>query len=112
MAYEKPIITLQNDLAEGVYAASGDSYFTGPTDTGADGKTVGCQSQYMRGVPQTPNHNIGIPSQHQMMERGCEGCSALQYNGACALHLASSSAILMPKWEQRGFKPADPYNWF
>lgn len=112
MTYEKPIITLQNDLAEGVYTASGDSYYTGPTTTGADGNTVGCQSQYMKGIQQTPHHHYdGDLSQYQMIDRGCEGCPADQYT-FCALNLVSSSNVLKPTWEQRGFKPNDPYNWF
>ena len=94
MAYEKPIITLQNDLAEGVYAASGDNL---PV----------CQSQYMMGVYHNPTSNT-YGATISRIDRGCEGCPAAQ-GGECRRDLGPFGNSLMPTWERNGYDPKETF---
>ncbi len=102
--YEKPIILLDENIPEGVYASSGSS-------------GAGCQSVYMRGVFQrnTRYENIKDPSndsdlKHTLIERGCEGCP---YNwGRCAVNdpNAQPGQDGRPGWEKAGYKDTDVYS--
>lgn len=101
MNYEKPVAILLDDLAEGVYAASGA--------TGGDGSDAAvCQSLYMNGVPRTPIHSVQ-GGEYRRIDRGCEGCPALQYDGACRLDLGPFGDPLMPHWEREGHGPDDAF---
>lgn len=97
--YEKPIIEVNNELAEGVYAASGD---------------IKCDSKYMQGQFQAPIYTwVGTEGFKAIF--GCQGCRA--YRGsACGLltdYLNSSQASSydadagrrMPAWEYNGCEP-------
>ncbi len=101
--YVKPIILANNELSEGVYAASGD----GPK----------CDSKYMNGTFKAPDYsntttNIG--------RYGCLGCPAFRQNG-CGLNLDyidsgkagsydQDNGNRMPGWERNGHKP-DGFTW-
>lgn len=92
MKYERPTITVQNDLTEGVYTASGD---------------IVCQSKYMNGNHQDPVTNTyGVEIARK--DRGCEGCPADQ-GGECRLDLGPFGSPLMPTWERNGNSPDDRY---
>lgn len=105
--YKKPIILANNELSEGVYAASGT------TDNGRK-----CDSKYMNGTFKGPNWDNSTAN----IERyGCLGCPAYRWNG-CGLqsdYIDSGKADSydvdngnrMPEWEQKGFKP-DEINYY
>lgn len=94
MKYEKPLLVLQEELAEGVYMASGD-------------QTIACESAYMKGVHHPPVTNTyGVEIKRS--DRGCEGCPADQ-GGSCRLDLGPFGSPLMPTWERNGNSPDDTY---
>lgn len=105
--YEKPMILLNEELCEGVYAASG-----------ASASSTGCQSIYMNGVfhansrwSNVTDWNSDSDSKHTEIERGCEGCP---YNwGYCAVNNGNAQAgqDARPGWEQKGYKDTDPYSY-
>lgn len=105
--YEKPLIFCNEELNEGIYAASGDV----PSANG-------CQSIYMKGIFHTNTRlqNISNPGNdtdlnHQEIERGCEGCP---YNwGKCAVNDQNAQAgqDARPSWEKKGYKDTDPYSY-
>lgn len=82
--YERPVVELNNELAEGVFAASGAS--------------GGCDSIYMQGV-----YSDGVPGGVTYKEKfGCTGCHAYTGQG-CKLDdptFNPKGKILMPNWEQ------------
>lgn len=104
--YEKPVILANDDVAEGVYAASGDN-------------VAKCDSVYMLGVWQaqdTSPWGETTPGYKQVF--GCLGCPAHTANG-CGLQThyiesgqASSYDVddgnRMPSWERKGYGPDDP----
>ena len=97
--YEKPLVMVNDDLAEGVYAASG---------------APGCDSKYMKGEWEKGDYS----SKDIKTNQGCNGCPA--YTGtACGLttHYVDSNYAAsydvdngnrMPTWEKQGKKPDDP----
>ena len=107
--YEKPIIEVNNELAEGVYAASGTAY-----------GTKVCDSKYMNGVWQGPDYRPWAEvggSMGYMQYYGCLGCPANTYNG-CGIadgnHYEESGNAgsydtdkgkRMPRWEAEGKDP-------
>ena len=110
--YVKPMVVENEELAEGVYAASGS------VESGAPG----CDSKYMNGVWQNQNHAgwvDGDPStQTKKFILGCNGCPASRWNG-CGLLVdqayldgATSYNVdngnRMPEWERQGYKDTDP----
>jgi hypothetical protein len=102
--YERPMILTNEDLAEGVYAASGD------TDT------VSCDSKYMSGswkAADSSDWNGG--TRGYMQQFGCTGCPATRANG-CGLLLdyvesnnsssyEANRGNYMPSWERKGYQP-------
>jgi hypothetical protein len=97
MEYMKPMIVGNEELAEGVYAASGSD-------------TPKCDSKYMNGVYAAPQYNTW---NNPMKEHyGCLGCPAFTET-ACGLqtHYVNSGQAgsydadagkRMPGWEQKG----------
>lgn len=108
--YEKPVVLANEDVAEGVYAASGSNI----AENG-----IKCDSQYMKGVwqPQdTSPWGDTTPGYKQVF--GCLGCPAHTANG-CGLqthYIESGQAASydvdngnrMPSWERKGYGPNDP----
>lgn len=95
MMYQKPIIVSINDLAEGVYAASG-----------SQNTTSRCKSIYMKGVYQQPTYNP-IEDGYKI-GRGCEGCPA--WNGTSCRFISAPDEMnwdgdFRPTWEVQGHKP-------
>ncbi len=93
--YEKPVVEVTSELAEGVYANSG---------AGAGGRK--CGSIYMNGVYQQPS-NQPINDGYKL-GRGCEGCPA-QNGGSCRFQSAPQEmnwdGDFRPAWEVQGHLP-------
>lgn len=101
--YQKPVISLDSGIAEGVYAASG---------------SIKCDSKYMNGIWQAPDYsdwNGGTRGYKQQF--GCLGCPAYT-ESACGLltHYKDSGEAgsydvdngnRMPSWEKKGYGPDD-----
>jgi len=105
-SYEMPMVLANEDVSEGVYAASG-----------AVNNQAGCHSIYMKGVFHANSRfNYVVPGddsdiKHKEIERGCEGC---KYNwGSCAVNNANAQPgqDARPSWEIKGYKDTDPYNY-
>lgn len=105
--YEKPVVIPAEDIAEGVYMASGT------VNTAGDGERK-CDSIYMKGVYQAPNYNLDGTSGYKA-QFGCLGCPAFTYN-ACGLqtHYVESGEAgsydvdngnRKPSWESLGYLP-------
>jgi hypothetical protein len=102
--YEKPMVLANEELAEGVYAASGDIM------------AKNCDSQYIKGVWQGPHY--GSPaSVGYLYMYGCMGCPAYTSTG-CGIgshYLDAGEADSydtdkgnrMPIWEKKGYGPND-----
>ena len=108
--YEKPIVIPAEDVAEGVYMASG------ATNAAGDGKP-GCDSKYVNGVW----HKDTYDGKTYLSHLGCNGCPAFRWNG-CGLQLdyvdsnfAASydqdNGKRMPGWEAKGHKADEAINW-
>ncbi|MBQ9141645.1 MAG: hypothetical protein IJX63_07615 [Lachnospiraceae bacterium] len=97
MKYEKPIIQINSETAEGVYAASG-SYVTYGE--------YGCNSKYMQGEFHSPNYEWYIT----MLEHyGCSGCPAYTYpGGECGLKTHFTEAGYAQSYDANAgkYKPA------
>ena len=101
--YIKPLVLGNDEITEGVYAASGE----------AESGKIGCDSKYMNGVFHAPNYGW----ENTMKEHyGCLGCPAYTWSngGECGLksHFISSgesgsydvdAGNRMPEWERRGY---------
>jgi hypothetical protein len=107
--YETPTLSIDSNLAESVFLASG-------TTTQV---AEGCDSKYMKGIWQAPDYsdwNGTIRSYKAQF--GCLGCP--RYTGtACGLltHYVDSgyassydvdNGNRMPSWEKKGYGPNDP----
>ncbi|MCD7738933.1 MAG: hypothetical protein LUH58_07840 [Lachnospiraceae bacterium] len=113
--YEKPVVLANEELAEGVYAASGAS-----EDVTSSVSTVSCDSQYMNGVWQAPDYSAWADGESRgyRQQFGCLGCPAYRANGCGLLtdYVASGNASSydvdsgsrMPSWEAKGYGPNDP----
>lgn len=111
-SYEKPILQINPDLAEGVYLASGDAA------TGGDGGPK-CDSIYMKGVWQAPDYSDWAGETRGYKQQfACLGCPANTASG-CGLQThyvdsgyASSYDVdngnRKPTWEKKGYGPNDP----
>lgn len=94
MNYEKPVVMVNDDLAEGVYAASG-----------ATPKRA-CNSIYMKGVYVQPTYN---PMRDGYKKgRGCEGCPA--WDGKSCRFVSAPEQMnfdddFRPTWEKEGHLP-------
>ena len=107
--YQKPIITIDSGLCEGIYAASGNN----TSDNGPK-----CDSKYMNGTWQAQDHtswNGGTRGYKQQF--GCLGCPAKTANGCGLLthyedsnHASSydvDNGNRKPSWEKKGYGPDD-----
>lgn len=106
--YEKPMVLVNEELAEGVYAASGDNN-NGPK----------CDSIYMQGVWQAPDYSDWRGTTRGYKQQfGCLGCPANTPSG-CGLqsHYIDSGEAdsydvdngnRKPSWEKKGYGPDDP----
>ncbi|MCM1215774.1 MAG: hypothetical protein NC331_03010 [Lachnospiraceae bacterium] len=105
-SYEKPIVLANEELAEGVYAASGAVI---SNSDGSNGRP-GCDSKYMAGIYQ---HYQGGWNNTVKEHYGCIGCPAYREEG-CGLQIdqayldgATSYDVdngkRMPTWESEGF---------
>lgn len=109
--YQKPIAVVNDELAEGVYAASGSN------TSGDNGPK--CDSKYMKGVWQAPDYSDwGGKTRGYKQQFACLGCPANTGNG-CGLQThyvesgnASSYDVddgnRKPSWEKKGYGPNDP----
>lgn len=107
--YESPIVHVQEEVNEGVYAASG---------TVGGQNQVKCDSKYMQGVWQAPDYSDwGGGTRGYKQQFACLGCPANTANG-CGLEThyedsnhASSYEVdngnRMPSWERKGYGPDD-----
>lgn len=104
--YQKPIVLVNEELAEGVYTASGVA------DNNNGPK---CDSKYMKGEWQGFDFSTWPTTYKQ--QQGCNGCPAFRSNG-CGLKTdyvdsgyASSYDVdngnRMPGWEKEGHKADD-----
>lgn len=115
--YTKPVALVNDELTEGIYAASGEA-------TGNNGNStsngIGCDSKYMKGVYQAPDYSQWSNGENRSYRKqfGCLGCPAFTQS-ACGLQThyidsgnASSYEVdngnRMPSWERKGYKPDDP----
>lgn len=101
LRYEKPEVILTNDMAEGVYAASGAKF--DPL------KHAGCDSIYIKGVYHQPNF-INWQSGTNIDGRGCEGCPACWSDGRCHISNYGPGEDCRPTWEKHGKLPSDKWN--
>lgn len=104
--YSKPMALVNEELAEGVYAASGAG-------------NPQCDSKYMNGIWQKPDYSApdGVNSGYKVVF-GCIGCPANTATG-CGLdsHYEDSGQSgsydvdkgnRKPTWEKKGYGPTDP----
>ena len=108
--YERPVVLVNDELAEGVDAASGDTASTnGPK----------CDSVYMNGVWQAPDYSPwGETTRGYKQQFACLGCPANTDNGCGLLthYVESGNAASYdvdngnrkPTWEKKGYGPEDP----
>lgn len=113
--YQKPIALVNDELAEGVYAASGSA---GGNNT-SDDNGLKCDSIYMKGKWQAPDYSDwGGKTRGYKQQFACLGCPANTDNG-CGLQThyvdsgnASSYDVdngnRKPSWEKKGYGPNDP----
>ena len=94
--YIKPVIVINDDVCEGIYAASGDT-------NGGNGM---CASKYMNGVHRKPTWQWNTPT---IERKGCNGChysqGGDQYCGKEDQYLQQYGPS-MPRWE---LDNEDPY---
>ena len=113
--YTKPVVLTMDELAEGVYAASGAT----AGEANADGG-IKCDSVYMKGVWQAPDKSNWAPgtTRGYKQQFACLGCPANTDNG-CGLqthYVESGNAASYdvdngnrkPTWEKKGYGPNDP----
>ena len=100
-SYERPVVILTNDMAEGVYAASGDQI--NPTTN------AGCDSVYMKGVWHKSDYSNWSGGTN-IDGRGCEGCPANWSDGQCHAANYQASEDCRPSWEKQGKLPQDKWN--
>lgn len=109
--YEKPMLRVNVELAEGVYLASGDT-------TSDSSGSLSCDSVYMKGVWQAPDYSDWAGGTRGYKQQfGCLGCPAYTAT-ACGLltHYADSdyassyevdNGNRKPSWEAKGYGPED-----
>ena len=112
--YEKPMVQINEGLAESIYLASG----TG--EPVADSNGVKCDSAYMKGVWQAPNYSSPKEAGYKA-KFGCMGCPAFRQN-ACGLQTdyvesgysdsyKADNGKRKPDWEKEGHGPKDQTDW-
>lgn len=108
--YEKPVVLVNCELAEGVYLASGDIIGDITEDATNGGKK--CDSAYMQGNWQAPNMDYqgGSHFKGYKTHYGCLGCNA-SWGSHCAVksewYTDAHNGNNMPEWERRGYGPTD-----
>ena len=116
--YEKPVVVVSEELAEGVYAASGG--VGAGSNTSSDDGGLKCDSIYMKGVWQAPDYSqwpAGTTRGYKQ-QFACLGCPANTDNGCGLLtHYVESGEAASydvdngnrkPSWEKKGYGPDDP----
>lgn len=116
-AYEKPIAIVNEEIAEGVYAASGAA----AGDAGnSSANALQCDSVYMRGIWQAPDYSQWASGETRGYKQqfACLGCPANTDNGCGLLTHYEDSGYAssyetdngnrMPSWERKGYGPNDP----
>lgn len=100
MKYTKPIIMINEDFSEGVYAASGATHMPS------------CDSKYMSGQYRhyTGGWDVSVKDYY-----GCVGCPAYREGGCAllvdqaylegALSYDTDNGNRMPDWERLGYTP-------
>lgn len=131
-SYEKPVILANEELAEGVYAASGavDEGFNEPagsesvesssetTDNNVTDNGPKCDSKYMNGEWQAPDYSDWAGGTRGYKQQfACLGCPANTDNGCGLLthYVDSGNASSYdvddgnrkPSWEKKGYGPDD-----
>ena len=101
MKYTKPIIMINEQRSEGIYAASGTAVHA-----------PGCDSKYMNNTYQ---HSAGGWDVSVKDYYGCIGCPAYRANGCAllvdqaylegALSYDTDNGNRMPDWERLGYTP-------
>ncbi len=106
--YERPVVLANENMAEGVYAASGAA--SGPK----------CDSIYMLGVWQAPDYSQwpAGSTRGYKQQFACLGCPANTDSGCGLLthYIESGKAESYdvdngnrkPSWEKKGYGPEDP----
>lgn len=103
-AYEKPIVVLIDEMAEGIYAASGS---TGGGNGSTENKV--CDSIYIKGQF-TKSDYSDWQNGTNINGRGCEGCPANWSDGRCHVESYAASEDCRPSWEKQGKLPNDKWN--
>lgn len=104
--YEKPIVLANNELSEGVFAASGTA------------SAIKCDSAVMNGVWQAPDYSTWGPDGRGYQQQfGCLGCPSNTGSGCGLLtHYVDSgnaesyevdNGNRKPSWEKKGYDPDD-----
>ncbi len=114
--YKKPIVLVNEELSEGVYAASGIPGVETETTVPTTNSNPGCDSKYMNGVFAAPNYGWEVTMKEHY---GCLGCPAYSFanGGECGLlnHYIDSGIAgsydtdagnRMPEWERKGYTDA------
>ena len=115
--YVKPMILVNEELSEGVYAASGavggvgdESSSSGTGDGAGNGGTARvCGSIYMQGVFVSTDQGEKIYGGENVGARGCEGCPAA-WGDHCAINEVNYDSDFRPWWEVAGRSPYDNAN--
>ena len=102
--YKKPLVLMNEELAEGVYAASGAVVGGEP-----ENQSPVCDSIYIKGSYRQPDFS-DWENGTNINGRGCEGCPACWSDGTC--HVASYPAEedCRPSWEKEGKSPYAKWN--
>ncbi len=95
--YEKPIVLMNEDISEGIYAASGSG-----------SKESKCDSKYFKGTW----HQMIYTTNPISSDRGCEGCYGNWNDGSCHVqnYERKEKDQFMPSWEKAGLSPDSPWN--
>jgi hypothetical protein len=119
--YERPVVFLNEELAEGIYAASGavgdiggGGAEVGDTEDAGSGSggVLGCGSMYMNGIWERGDDWTKNTYRAQV---GCNGCEAYTATG-CGLQNGKplkaniTTEDLRPSWEKAGRGP-DERTW-
>ena len=91
--YERPVMIRTEELAEGVYLASGG---------------IKCDSVYMNGVWQAPDYSDWNGTTRGYKQPfGCLGCPANTASGGYAGSYDVDNGNRKPSWEKKGYGPDD-----
>lgn len=102
MSYEKPVVVEVKELAEGVYAASGEVVYTT------------CQSKYLKGNYQVPTgSSTGRYYMGDTVTGSVLGCQTCKHDRNYACHVAEDRPTKppMPVWEAEGHTWDEPFTY-